>query len=235
MLATGFTSLYALMLFIILLGYNAVLKSLNFEAAVRKKRLAYVAIAFLLWTFYIFVLSYTEVIKNLDLPPRFPLFLIIPLFIFTGFFLYTHRNNEILHAIPKSWPVYYQSFRVLVESLFIMAVAENILPYQVTFEGYNMDMIFGASAPIIAFLAFQLKVISEKVVLAWNYLGLAVLVSIIILFITTHYIPSLWGSPVSLGSIRIGEFANMLVPGFLMPSAVFMHILSILQLKQQNK
>lgn len=232
MLATGFVLLFVTMLIIILSGYNNVLKLLSIDNVIRKGRVIRVAVILFLWTVYMYILSYTGVLKNFDLPPRFPLLLIIPLFIFTGIFLYRHRKSEVLHAIPKSWPVYYQSFRVLVESLFLMSVAEGILPYQVTFEGYNMDMIFAASAPVVAFLAFNRKVISEKIVLGWNYLGLAVICSIIFLFITTIFIPSVWGSAVSLGDVRLGEFSNMLVPGFLMPTAVFMHILSIIQLQK---
>ena len=55
---------------------------------------------------------------------------------------------------------------------------------------------------------------------------------IIVLFITTTFTPSVWGATTTLMSLRITEFPFMLVPGFLMPAAVFIHILSIIRIRK---
>lgn len=230
MLEAGYISLSLIMTIIILLGYNAVLSKLKFTKAERNKRLVYVTIATTLWFVYAYILCQTGILADFSLPPRFPILLIFPLFIFTGVFLYRHRNSKILHAVPKSWMTYYQAFRIAIELLFIASLPYGILPYHVTFEGYNYDIIFAMTAPIIAFLAFNKKMISEKIVLAWNYFGLVVIAFIIYLFTTTAYFPSVWGAATPLLSVRVTEFAFMLVPAFLMPSAVFIHVLSIIRL-----
>ena len=76
--------------------------------------------------------------------------------------------------------------------------------------------------------------LSRKAVLVWNYLGLSVLASVIFLFVTSVYFPQFYG----LSEMMPKEFATapfVLVAGFLMPSAVFIHVLSIIQLSKKIK
>ena len=202
----------------------------NSRRAKRKKVL--LALFLLLWQLYIFMLGQTDVLNTFELPPRFVLFLILPAFLFTGVFVYKNRNNSWLRHIPKSWLVYIQAFRIAVETLFVFSVAEDILHSNVTIAGYNYDMIIGISAPIVAFLAFGKKLISEKMVIVWNFLGLLVLASVIFVFTTTIFIPSLYGSSSPLMPLAFTYYPYTLVAGFLMPAAVFLHILSIMQLRK---
>ncbi|MEL6922475.1 MAG: hypothetical protein AAFO94_00390 [Bacteroidota bacterium] len=232
MLSLGFISLAAATAAIILIGFHFALKRSPLEASQRRSKWRTAFIGLVLWALYLLIVDYTDVINSFELPPRFPIFLILPLFAFTAFFLYRNRNSPVLHAIPKSWPVYFQSFRLLIESLFVLALADQILPVQVTFEGYNFDMLFAATAIPLAYLSFQRKLLPERVVLWWNYLGLAVIASIIFLFTTTFFFPSVWGASSTLASEEVFSFAFMVVPGFLMPAAVFMHFLSIIQLRR---
>jgi len=234
MLEAGYVLLSALMATIIFLAYHAVLKKVDIGQSIRKKRMIYSISALILWFVYVFVMSQSGFLANFELPPRFPLLLIMPLFVFTGTFLYRHRNSEILHAIPKSWAIYYQSFRIGIESLFVASLPFGILPYHVTFEGYNYDIVFAMTAPFVAYLVFNRKKIPQKVALFWNYLGLIVIAWIIFLFTTTAYFPSVWGSETSLANVKFTQFYYMLVPAFLMPSAVFMHVLSIIQLSKKE-
>lgn len=229
MLEVGYIGLSVVMVIVILLGYNGAMKIAGIEKNERSKKLRIPIIGLLLWFVYIYFIVQTGWLQVLTLPPRFPIFLIFPVFIFTGIFLYKNRNNSVLHAIPKQWTVWYQSFRIIIESLFVGSVAVGMLQPEVTFEGYNYDILFGVSAVIVGLLVYVFRLVPEKFVLYWNYLGLAVIVFIIYLFTTTTYFPSVWGSEVSLMEPKFFQFYSMLVPAFLMPSAVFVHILSIIR------
>ncbi len=200
----------------------------NTSKAKRKKTL--LVLFLVLWQAYIFALGQTDILNSFELPPRFVILLILPAFLFTGIFIYKNRNNSWLRQIPKSWLVYMQGFRIIVETLFVFAAARGILHPNVTIEGYNYDIIIGITAPIVAFLAFGKKVISEKTVIAWNYLGLLVLASVIFVFLTTTFFPGLYGSTSDLMPMEFTNYPYTLIAGFLMPVAVFMHILSIVQL-----
>lgn len=220
-------------LIVLLVGFKAINSAFSKTSKAKSKKLILV-ICLLLWQLYIFTLGQTDILSSYELPPRFAIFLIGPAFLFTGIFIYKNRNNRWLHHIPMRWLVYLQSFRILVETLFVFSVAEGILHTNVTIEGYNLDIILGFTAPIVAYLAFNKNIISKKMVIAWNYLGLAVLASVIFVFLSSVFLPEIYGSNNSLMSLKFTNYPYTLIAGFLMPVAVFMHVLSIVQLRKSK-
>ena len=217
---------------IYLIGSKTIDLTYSNRIVARKKRL--ILIVFLcLWHIYIFSIASTGILHDYKFPPRFVLFLILPAFLFTGIFIYRNRNNLWMSNVPQAWLIYYQSFRVLIETIFVFSVAKGVLHYHVTIEGYNYDLIFAFSAPIIAFLVFQKKKLPKKIAIWWNYLGLCVIAFIIFLFQTTLYLPELYGSTTVLLPQEFVMYPYVLVVAFLMPSAVFMHVLSIVQLSRK--
>jgi len=221
----------AVLVLLCLIGFRAIKGTFGNTPKAKRKKTVLVA-SLLAWQIYILALGQTELLNNFELPPRFVILLIFPAFLFTAIFIYKNRNNSWLHHIPKSWLIYIQGFRIAVETLFVFSVAEGILHPNVTIEGYNYDMLLGLSAPVVAFLAFGRKIISENMVIVWNYLGLLVLASVIFVFVTTIFVPQFYGSPVNLMPIEFTYYPYTLVAGFLMPVAVFIHVLSIVQLNK---
>jgi len=234
-LKLGYISLSILMtVVLILIGFKAIKKTFIDKSTARKKRVILI-LSLLLWHAYIFAIAATGILQNYEFPPKFVQLLILPAFLFTGIFLYKNRNHPWIPNIPASWLIYYQSFRILIETLFIFSIARGIVNYHMTIEGYNYDLIFASSAPIIAFLVFQKKTLSKKVALLWNYLGLTVIAVIIFLVQSAIYLPEIYGSDTILLPKKFAMYPYVLVGGFLMPSAVFIHVLSIVQLSGSNK
>lgn len=217
-------------LFLVIIGNKAI----NDSSINSKKDKTLLILALFVWQIFIFRLSSTDFLKSYDFPPRFAIAFIIPSFIFTGIFLYRSRNKNWIKSIPEQWIIYFQSFRILVEILFVFSVVQGIFNYQVTIEGYNFDMIFAFTAPIIAFLVYNKNVLSRKILIVWNYLGLSVLASVIFLFLTSVYKPEIYGSELPLLPLESMTYPYVLIAGFLMPAAVLLHILSILQLKEEK-
>ncbi len=210
------------------IGFYAIGNSIT-DLAIRKKKKATVVLGLTIWQVYVFLLSISGFLEDLSFPPRFVLLMILPLFIFTGVFLYKNRNEQWIKVIPPHWLAYYQSFRIGIETIFVYTVAAGILHSNVTIEGYNMDMIFAFSAPVIGTIIYKKGMPSLRQICIWNYFGLAVIASIIFLFITSMYAPQIYGSEVGLLSSQLGTYPFTLVAGFLMPSAVFIHVLSLVQ------
>ncbi len=235
MIQLGYIALSITMAVIIVLGYNYTLNKIGMDSSLRKSKVWKVGIGLFLWLAYAAILGKSGFLANFDFPPRFPILLILPAFIFTGVLLSRHHDSPVIAAIPKSWLIYYQTFRIAIESLFIASVGIGVLLPEVTFEGYNYDIVFAFTAPLVAFLVFNKKLLSQKIALAWNYLGLAVIASILFLFTTTIYFPSFWGSAETLAKEGFVDFPYVFVPAFLMPSAVFMHIVSIIQLTKSKE
>jgi len=217
-------------LFLIIIGYKAI----NDTSSNPKKDKYILTFALFIWQIFILALSSSDILKSYEFPPRFAIAFIVPSFIFTGVFLYQSRNKNWIKSIPEQWIIYFQSFRILVEILFVLSVSKGIFNYQVSIEGYNFDMIFAFTAPIITFLVYNKKLLSRKVILVWNYIGLTVLASVIFLFLTSVYKPEIYGGALPLLPLEALTYPYVLIAGFLMPTAVFLHILSIVQLKKEK-
>lgn len=201
------------------------------HVALKKKLIVFTI--FTIWQVYTFLLATSGFIESFELPPRFALCLIAPLFIFTFIFLYHQRNQQWISKIRTENLILIQSFRILVEILFVLSVSEGVLHSEVTIEGYNFDMVFGFTA-IIVWLTYRMEIISLKFILFWNYLGLVVLASVIFVFFTTIYTPELYGYEITPAPIAFTHYPFILVAGFLMPLAVFIHVLSIVKYRQEK-
>ncbi len=216
-------------LFLIFIGVKAI--EITSDKPNRDKLLLITSL--IVWQLFIFIVASNGVLQSYDFPPRFAIAFIIPSFIFIGVFLRINHDKKWIQSIPEHWIIYFQSFRILVETLFVFTVAKGILHYQVTIEGYNYDMIFAFTAPIVAFLVYNKKFFSRKLILLWNYLGLMVITSIIFLFMTSIYFPEIYGSEIPLLPLEALSYPYVLIAGFLMPTAVFLHILSIIQISKK--
>lgn len=234
-LQLAYTGLSLVMTIIIIaIGRTAIKRTFKEQNKVRSKN-SLLLILLLLWHIYIFLVAQTGITQDYSLPPKGPLLLVFPSFLFTGIFIYKNRNAEWLHNIPKHWIVFYQTFRILLETIFVFSVAKGILHANMTIEGYNYDMIFAISAPFIGLWLMKGTNIAKKITAIWNYLGLAVIATIIFIVVTTVYFPEFYGSNRELMPKKFGMYPYVLVYGFLMPSAVFMHVLSLVQLRKKKK
>jgi len=202
------------------------------KATDKKKSAFIVAILLLLWHLFIFLISQTDLLMNYSLPPRLVVFFILPSFVFTGVLFYIHRKNKWIYRIPEHWIIFLQSFRIFVEVLLYYTAFEGILNPEVTIQGYNYDMIFGITAPIVGYSVVKNKKVGKEIAFYWNFIGLLVLTSIIGLFFISLYNPEVFGSKEPLISLTAMEFPYVLVASFMMPSAVFLHIWSLMQLKK---
>ena len=230
--AFGYIALSIFMNFILyLIGMSCIHASFA-NPVQRKSKKVTLLVGLVLWQIYILIIGNSGILQDFSLPPRVLIFLVIPVFLFTAVFLVLNRHKARIHNIPPHWLIFYQTFRIAIETLFVFSVAKGILPELVTIKGYNFDMIFACTAPILGYYVVQQKANYRALALIWNYLGLAVIASIIFLFVTAIYFPQLYGGETSLFPKEFGLYPYPLVPGFLMPSAVFIHVLSILQLQK---
>jgi hypothetical protein len=134
----------------------------------------------------------------------------------------------ILRHIPPENIIRLQSFRFVVEVLLWMLFIANLVPTQMTFEGRNLDILAGFSAPIVAVLVSK-GGISKRGVIIWNLVCLGLLLNIVITAILST--PSPWrvfmNEP---ANYVVTWFPVSLLPGFLVPLAYYLHFLSLRQM-----
>ena len=149
--------------------------------------------------------------------------------------VYKNRNSDWIVNISPSKLFFFQSFRILVELIFVASVVAGLLHKEASIEGYNFDMAYAFTVLIVGFIAFKGNSNNLKLVRAWNYVGLLVLASVIFVFMSTIYKPELYGGSAPLIPMEALTYPYVLVAGFLMPLAVFVHVLSIAQLNRLVK
>jgi hypothetical protein len=159
-------------------------------------------------------------------PPRWPL---LPLTAFAAIVavIRSAAAQRVLSNIPPAWPIGAQTFRIGVElALYALYVAGRA-PIQVTFEGRNFDVLVGLSAPFVAWLVAR-RGLGPKSAIAWNAMGLAVLANTVGTVATSTPGPLHvdWpGPPLT----AITSWPIVWLPAFLMPLAVFLHVVSLRQ------
>ncbi len=185
-----------------------------------------------LWLVYVAVISYSGLLQTTALPPRIPLLLILPLFVFIALFLSRRSNATLIDAIPLNWLIYAQVFRVAVELLLHQLSVEGIIPEDATFKGYNYEIVIAATAPLIAAGCIRSGRLIRLPLILWNIAGLTTLAIVVFLFMTHAYAPGIYTNAGPFSIIDFGSFPYTLLPGFLMPLAVFMHILALVKLRR---
>jgi len=218
-----FISLVVILMFF---SYTGMTKA-GFGKKLIKRNSLIIGLIILLWVGLQTIASKSGFYNNQGLPPRVPLFMILPLVIGMIVYMRGFERNKAALALPIYLPILFQGFRAIIEVLFHFTYKQGILPEQVTFTGVNYDILIGLSAYFVGAYAYKSEA-SKRILLIWNVIGLALILFAAFTFITSFYFPQLWDDKsISLEFIQL---PFMLLPAFFLPIAVFMHIFSIRQL-----
>lgn len=230
MLKAGFILLTIVLAVILFAGAASVARRAFPDDKVRKRFLLKAALVLTGWLAYVCIISLTGIFTSVSLPPRIPLLLVLPAFLFFIYFFRSRHYRPVVDNTPAAWPVYFQSFRIFVELLIWGAYLQGNLPKAASFEGYNFDVLIGLTASLAGLLLFAHgRPRSTKLVIAWNIAGLLTLAIVVFILISQAYFYSIWGLPGTIIDMGFGLFPYTLLAGFLMPLAVFMHIFSIIK------
>jgi hypothetical protein len=155
-------------------------------------------------------------------PPPFLLFVTFTTLATTAV-AFSPLATRLVHRLGLAGLVGFQVFRVPLEALLYRLRTEGVVPLQMTFEGWNFDIVSGLSAGALGLWALRGRP-PHGAVLAWNLLGLALLSVIVGI--------ALLSTPTPLRAFH-NEPANTFVayppfvwlPGFLVQAAWFGHLL----------
>lgn len=227
MLQLVFYLLLAAIAVIIGAGFKIAAGNAGYTRAQTDKVMGRYIIFAVVWITYVCILAGTGFLADFSLPPKMVVFVVAPAILLVVAFFTMKKTATIIASFPIALAVYYQSFRVIVEILLWGLYKEGAGPDLVTFEGYNFDILAGLSAPVVAYLAYHKKVLSHRAVIAWNMIGLLLLLNIVSIFISLIVKPALWGYAEIPVSTDFAHVPYIFVAGMFMPTAVFMHIMSI--------
>jgi hypothetical protein len=110
-------------------------------------------------------------------PPRFSRFVAV-VSVATVLFGFSGMGERMARAVPLTALVGFQTFRLPVELLLAELHREGAIPVQMTFAGWNFDVVTGLSAVVVAFAVHRGK-LGTRALLAWNTAGLVLLATIV--------------------------------------------------------
>ena len=167
------------------------------------------------------------------IPPRFALTLVPPVLLIAACFS-TKSGKKFLDSVSSKWLTLLHVIRVPVEMMLLWLFLQKYLPQLMTFEGRNFDILSGLTAPAIFYFGYIRKTISRKVLLAWNFICLALLVNIVT--IANLSAPFIFQQlAFDQPNIAVFYFPFVWLPAFIVPIVLFAHLASIRQLLQQKQ
>jgi len=141
-------------------------------------------------------------------------------------------GTGIAKTIPLWMLVGVQAFRLLLE-LAMHAMAERgIMPPQMTYTGRNFDIVTGTTAILVAALLLAGSA-GRRLVLAWNILGLALLVNVVVIAILSTPIFRLFGDDHLNVFVTYTPFVWL--PAVMVLAALAGHLLIFRALRASNR
>ena len=163
-----------------------------------------------------------------SLPPRFPL-LIGPPVVAILLMLVLKAGRRFVDSLNIETLTILHVIRIPVEITLYYLLLAKLIPRSMTFEGTNLDIISGITAPLVYYLVFIAKKLNPRFLLIWNFLCLGLLLNVVITAILSAPTPFqqlAFDQP----NVGIGYFPFVLLPAVLVPIVLLSHLASIRQL-----
>ena len=173
-----------------------------------------------------FTITYT-------LPPRFLLLVLPPLFVVILLFS-TARGKSFIDCFNIKTLTILHSIRITVELVLFSLFLYKAVPQLMTFEGRNLDVLSGLTAPLIYYYAFVKKSLGTKTLLTWNVACLAILSFTVVNAVLSAPTP-LQQFGFDQPNIAVLYFPFVWLPGAVVPLVYFSHLVSIRQLLKEIK
>jgi hypothetical protein len=148
-------------------------------------------------------------------------------------FLRSRPGRHLLSIVPPQWVIAIQVFRV-EGAVFLTLLAAHRLPGAFAWPAGVGDVVVGLLAPLVALRYARRSAGSISLAVIWNVLGLLDLIEAVAMgFITSP-------SPLQMLAFDtpnelITMYPLALVPVYLVPLAVILHVASLAQLRTSHK
>jgi hypothetical protein len=160
--------------------------------------------------------------------PALPLAIFLPVIIGVPLLLLSKRVGQVLDAMPASWLVALQLYRVF-GSWALVAGLRGALPGMFGVPAGIGDTLTGLLAVPAAIALAAGTAQGRRAAIAWNILGLADFAVAVTLGAITSPGPFQLIVP-DVPSIGAGAYPGVLTPAFVVPSSILLHALSLRQL-----
>jgi hypothetical protein len=141
------------------------------------RRALQVAAGIAAWMLITLLLAAGGVLNDFSLPPRL-LLVFVPALLAVGVVIFSSAGGVMSSSVSQVWLIGAQVFRLPVELAIHQAVVEGVAPPQLSWDGYNLDIVTALTAPVAAAIAWRLPQ-SRYLLILWNLVGLGLVLTVV--------------------------------------------------------
>jgi len=165
--------------------------------------------------------------------PTLPPAIFLPIIIGLIVLLPSKRIGAVLDAIPSSWLVGLQLYRVL-GGIFLVGWLQGRIAGEFALPAGSGDVLVGLLALPVAYLLHKQARGAVALAIAWNVLGIIDLASAVSMGTLTQPGPLQLIIP-AVPNLQLGTYPTVLIPAFAVPSSILLHALSLRQLRRRMR
>jgi hypothetical protein len=179
--------------------------------------------ALLAWMAMFAALAESGTLADFERRPP-PLLMAMLMFAVSGLVLGASRvGTTFVRGFPLGWMVAAQAFRLPLELVMHQAAREGVMPIEMSYGGYNFDIVTGASALVLGWYASRGQV-SDKLIFAWNVLGSVLLANVLVVAVLASPMIRAFGAEPAHVNTFIAHFPFIWLGTVLVAAAVFGHV-----------
>jgi hypothetical protein len=147
--------------------------------------------------------------------------------------LRSKRIGEVLDAMPASWLIGLQVYRVF-GGIFLVGWARGVIPGLFSLPAGIGDVTTGLLALPVAYSLAARNSGAARGAIAWNIFGLLDFTVAVGIGLVTAPGPFQLIVP-SVPNTGLGLYPTVLIPAFAVPSSILLHVLSLRQLRRARR
>lgn len=160
-----------------------------------------------------------------QVPLRIPV-LVMPSMLIIIILLSGKFSKKWLPAVSLPWLTALQVIRIPVEMVLFWLYKEKQIPVNMTFEGWNYDILSGITALPMVWLALNNRSTAKRILLVWNSICLGLLITIVTIAVLSAKLPiQQWGF--DQPNVAIQHFPFAWLPSVIVPIVLMAHLVSI--------
>ena len=163
-------------------GVIAASRQLGEPAAVRRRMVFLTIAVSAMWMGATWWAAASGALRQWDASPPPLVILVAAIVILAGLIAFTGYGARLVRGLPLWTLVAAQAFRLPLELAMHAQYERGVMPAQMSYSGRNFDIVTGATAIVVAWLAATGRA-GRGVVGAWNVLGFALLLNIVVVAI----------------------------------------------------
>jgi hypothetical protein len=186
--------------------------------------------AYVLWLSVIWSAAINGAFQPGRFPPRLPFAILVPVIIGAPLLLMSKRIGQLLDAMPASWLVGLQVYRVF-GGAFLVGWARGVIPAVFGLPAGIGDVATGLMALPVAYALISETREARRAAVAWNIFGLVdftIAVGIGLAIAAGVIVPGIPNSATA-------TYPAVLIPAFAVPSSILLHVLSLRQLRRRSR